>query len=600
MSFDERFLDELKARISLYSVISKKVKLQRKSGHSYAGLCPFHNEKTPSFIVDENKGFYHCFGCGAHGNIFNFMMNAFHMSFLESVETLAAQAGLQVPVLNREQQQKSQKRKSLFDIMQEACLFYEHKLLETEGAPARAYLTKRQITRESVARFRLGYAPFAGNMKECLLKKGAELKDLEDLGLLTKPDPEGFRKQKDYFYNRLIFPITDHRGKVIAFGGRLMTDGEPKYLNSPETELFHKSGVLYGLHQALDTVHKTGEILVCEGYMDVISLHQAGIKIAVAPLGTALTEDHLKLLWSLSDEPFLCFDGDGAGIKASYRARDRALPLLQEGKSLRFVFLPDGLDPDDFIKQKGASAFKEFLQKPLNLFDLVWDGLTSGRDFSTPERRAGLKKEIQRTVEQIQNQSVRENYAKQLNDKFYKMFSVQSLPVQKKSSQKPEKDFLLRQDDKTSLKTAARLSHETEEMRTFLSYLVCYPQVAKKRIEDFMALCVSDKKTAALHGALVQKVIQTDDPTREDFMAFLSQFPDSKMLFPAIERLNYTPRDDWTAEKELDKLFNLVHISSIDKELKDLAERLIDEPDLLNRYVALKKEKEQLLDESVF
>ena len=612
MAFDPRFLEELKSRISLYSVISRKVKLRRKTGHSYAGLCPFHNEKTPSFIVDENKGFYHCFGCGAHGNIFDFMVNAFHMSFPEAVEQLAGQAGLPMPVMSERQQKEVKKRKSLFEIMEEACRFYEHKLLEHDGEKAVAYLKKREISRSLASRFRLGYATVFSDMHKHLLEKGADIKDLEALGLVTKPDPTGSRKQKDYFRDRLMFPITNRQGKVIAFGGRIMTDGEPKYLNSPETELFHKSDVLYGLHQALDAVHKTGEILVCEGYVDVISLHGAGIEIAVAPLGTALTEDHLKLLWSLSDEPFLCFDGDKAGIKASYRACDRALPMLAGGKSLRFVFLPDDLDPDDFIKQRGAEAFREYLKKPVSLFDLVWSRLTSGKDFSTPERKAGLEKEIRQTAELIQDPAVRSFYFRQMKEEFWKMFSARAdvgsgtagygqagFPLKRKKGN--GKAVLLPKDDKISLKRVPRLSPEKEEILTLLAYLVCYPQAAQKRAEDFFNLSVTDQKIDGLRQVLVQKVVETEEPEREEMLSFLSQRPEASALSAPIERLFRTPRDEWEAAGELDKMFGLIHISSLEKELKELADRLAQEPsqELLERYLALKREKEELLESSV-
>jgi DNA primase len=411
MAFPPPFLDELRSRLPLADVVGRRVKLQKR-GRDFLGLCPFHNEKTPSFTVNEEKGFYHCFGCGAHGDAISFVMRAEGSSFPEAVERLANEAGLPVPQPDPEARARAERQSTLLGAMEAAAKFFEAELKNARGRTARDYLERRSLDGETIARFRLGYAPDSrGGLKEALTKQGFSEALLVEGGLLIKPPAEnGGGASYDRFRGRVMFPITDRRGRVIAFGGRVMGEGEPKYLNSPETPLFHKGRVLFGLAQAQEAVRQKNEVVVAEGYMDVIAMSQAGLAQAVAPLGTALTEEQILLLWRLAPEPILCFDGDGAGQRAAARGADRALPLLKPGCSLRFAMMPKGEDPDSLIKARGTSAMEEVLSRAMPLADLLWETETGGRPFDTPERRSGLRRHLSELAARIADRTVQEDY----------------------------------------------------------------------------------------------------------------------------------------------------------------------------------------------
>lgn len=364
------FLDELRTRISVSDVVGRRVRLIKR-GREYTGLCPFHNEKTPSFTISDDKGFYHCFGCGAHGDVISFAMHSGGLSFPEAVEKLAGEAGLQVPQASPEERESARRRADLHEVVEAAARWFEAQLAAPVGRAARAYLERRGVTDETRARFRLGYAPEGrGLLRRALAEQGIEDDKLAEAGLI-KREEGGAGEPRNYFFNRLIFPITDGRGRAIAFGGRALVEGGPKYLNSPDTPLFHKGRVLYGLATAREACRQQGALIVVEGYMDVLALAGAGIDHVVAPLGTALTEDQIMLLWRLADEPVLCFDGDAAGARAALRAAERALPLVKPGKSLGFVALPPGEDPDSLIAASGADAFSRQIAEPRPLVDVI-------------------------------------------------------------------------------------------------------------------------------------------------------------------------------------------------------------------------------------
>ena len=360
MAFPPEFLDEIRARVPLAGVVGRRVKLAKR-GREHSGLCPFHNEKTPSFTVSEDKGFYHCFGCGAHGDALGFVMRMEGLSFPEAVERLAGEAGLRVPQASPEERAAARRRADLYDVVEAAAAWFEERLAGSEGAEARAYLESRGLRRETVTSFRLGYAPDRrGMLRAALNARGLDNAQLAEAGLIKlpeapqdAPDAASAGAPRDYFLNRIIFPITDRRGRAIAFGGRALGESRAKYLNSPETPLFHKGRVLYNQARARQAAHDTGELIVCEGYMDVIALGQAGFPAAVAPLGTAITEQQIAVLWRLADEPVLCLDGDQAGRRAGFRAAERALGLLKPGRSLRFAALPEGEDPDSLVRGQG-------------------------------------------------------------------------------------------------------------------------------------------------------------------------------------------------------------------------------------------------------
>ena len=418
MAFSDQFLEDLRARAGLADVIGRRVKLTKK-GREHMGLCPFHKEKTPSFTVNEDKGFYHCFGCGEHGSVFDFVMKTEGLNFPETVEKLAGEAGMEIPQDSPEQRQRNEQRQTLYDVTEKAARFFQSKLHGPAGRQALDYLKGRCLTDETIKRFRLGFAPDGrGVLKEALGRENIDEARMIATGMLIKPDDES-KDSYDRFRGRVMFPITDARDRIIAFGGRILGDGEPKYLNSPETVLFSKGRVLYGMKAASGPARKQGSIIVTEGYTDVIALHQAEFNNAVAPLGTALTEDQIRLLWKIVPEPVLCFDGDAAGQKAAARAAERALPLLASGYGLRFALLPDGEDPDSLIKTGGAAAMASVLDAALPLSEVLWRMETGGRIPKTPEQRAALQKRLKEYANQITDSTLRGHFSAQFNDRVW-------------------------------------------------------------------------------------------------------------------------------------------------------------------------------------
>ena len=409
MALPAPFLDELRARVSVSDVAGRRVRLIKR-GREYTALCPFHNEKTPSFTVSDDKGFYHCFGCGAHGDVISFVMGSEGLSFPEAVEKLAGEAGLTVPQASPEERETARRRADLHEVTEAAASWFEAQLAAPVGRAARTYLERRGVAEETCARFRLGYAPEGrGVLRRALAERGIDDDKLAEAGLI-KREAGSQGEPRDHFFNRLIFPITDARGRVIAFGGRALGEGGPKYLNSPDTPLFHKGRVLYGLATAREAARRHGALIVVEGYMDVLALAGAGLDHTVAPLGTALTEDQIVLLWRLADEPVLCFDGDAAGARAAARAAERALPLVRPGKSLGIVALPPGEDPDSLIAAAGVEAFARHIARPRPLVDVIWTNETHGRPADTPERRADLDRRLHAHVRAIADRAVQFQY----------------------------------------------------------------------------------------------------------------------------------------------------------------------------------------------
>jgi DNA primase len=424
MAFPPRFLEELRGRVSITDVIGRRVRLVRKGRGEAAGLCPFHNEKTPSFTVSEDKGFFHCFGCGAHGDVIGFVMRTEGLEYPQAVERLAGEAGLQVPRETPEDRERAERQATLGGSVEFATKFYEQQLRASAGRAGLDYLKRRGLSDDTMKRFRLGYAPDIGHaLKAALEKAGIPEAISIEAGLLIKPD-DG-RPSFDRFRGRVMFPILDRRGEAIAFGGRILDQGEPKYLNSPETPLFQKGRVLYGLSHAQKTARETNEIIVVEGYMDVIALAQAGISNAVAPLGTALTEEQITLLWRMAEEPILCFDGDNAGQRAAARAAERAIPLLKPGLSLRFAWMPMGEDPDSLVRARGAAGFREELDRMEALVDVLWRQVQADRPLDTPERRAGFRKDLAAAAGRIADRSVAEAYRQEMQRRLDELFRPQ-------------------------------------------------------------------------------------------------------------------------------------------------------------------------------
>ncbi len=422
MPLPPQFLDEIRARLPLSDVVNKRLRLTR-AGHEWKAPCPFHREKTPSFYVNDSKGFFHCFGCGAHGDVISFVMRHDNLSFPETVELLAGEAGLQVPKGSPDERRKYERQKSLYDLIERAARHYESQLMAPAGRQALAYLRGRGLTDETIARFRLGYAPHDGGaLKAEALKEGFTEADLVEAGLFRQPD-DG-RGAYAFFRHRVLFPVADRRGRVVAFGGRLIEGDGPKYVNSAEHALFHKGNLLYGMSRARQAASDGATLVVTEGYMDVIACHAAGFEGAVAPLGTALTETQIQELWKLAPEgrrtPILCFDGDNAGRRAALRAVERLLPLLLPDHSARVAFLPDKEDPDSLIRAGGAAAFQAVLDRARPLSDVLWENEAAGRDLAIPDHRAGLESALAARCARIGDARVRRAYETDMKDRLYR------------------------------------------------------------------------------------------------------------------------------------------------------------------------------------
>lgn len=422
MRFPPDFLDEIRARLPVSEVVGRRVKL-RKQGREFAGLSPFNAEKTPSFFVNDQKGFYHCFSSGKHGDVFSFLMETEGLPFGEAVERLASMAGLPLPTVTPEANAREQRRRTLHEVMALAARHFEDTLQTRAGAKARGYLQDRGLGPATQQRFHMGYA--AGerfHLKEALGKAGIPVADMVECGLLIAGDD--IPVPYDRFRDRVMFPITDLRGRVVAFGGRaLEKDAPAKYLNSPETPLFHKGSLLYNGFQARTAAHNGARIIVVEGYVDVIAMVEAGFTGAVAPLGTALTEEQLQLLWRMSDEPLLLFDGDKAGRRAAYRAIDVALPHIRAGRSLSFATLPEGQDPDDLIRRSGREGIEEILAQARPLANELWTRESEGATLDTPERRAAFENRLQEVVNSITDETVRRHYRQDLMGRMRALFS---------------------------------------------------------------------------------------------------------------------------------------------------------------------------------
>ncbi|MCJ2177550.1 DNA primase [Novosphingobium album (ex Hu et al. 2023)] len=411
-----QWLDQLRSRVTLSTLIGRSTRLQ-KAGREYKACCPFHNEKSPSFTVNDEKGFYHCFGCGAHGDAIRWMTDHQGLAFMDAVKELAAEAGMDVPAPDPRAAKAAEKRDSLHDVMAAAQEWFVHNLSGPEGDAARRYLATRGFDAQTVQRFGFGYAPEGRQaLKEALSRFPQPM--LIEAGL--RIEVEG-RDPYDRFRGRLMLPIEDARGRVIAFGGRILSKEKtdaPKYLNSPDTPLFDKGRTLYNLHRAAPAARHSGRMVVVEGYMDVIALAAAGIAECVAPLGTALTENQIEMLWRHVEMPILCFDGDAAGQRAAMRAITRALPLLRPAHSLRIVRLPEGLDPDDLIKAQGAKAMEALLGEARPLIDVLWEVERDAQPLSTPEDKAGLKARLMEHVDAIQHPDIASLYRRELQDRY--------------------------------------------------------------------------------------------------------------------------------------------------------------------------------------
>ncbi|GJM00650.1 MAG: DNA primase [Methyloligella sp.] len=433
MRFPPHFLDEIRARLSVSQVVSRSVKLRRQ-GREFTGLSPFKQEKTPSFTVNDQKGFYHCFATGEHGDIFTFLIKTQGLSFPEAVEQLANEAGVPMPVSSPEAIVKAEQNDRLRELTELAAKFYQDALNAPIADKARNYLIDRGLSREQVTKFRLGYAPNSRNaLKQHLEKAGFSEKEIVLSGMAIGGND--IPVPYDRFRDRIMFPIADLKQRVIAFGGRALDPDQPaKYLNSPETPLFHKGHQVYNGALARKSAYDLKSVIVTEGYMDVIAMDSAGFENTVAPLGTALTIEQIQLLWRMASEPILCFDGDQAGKKAAFRAVETVLPHLKPGFSLKFAFLPDGQDPDDYIKDHGAAEMKNILDASKPLSEVLWQKEFTADEWETPERRAALEQNLISLINGVEDQTVKTHYLREIKSRLWRAFQKSGKNLEKSNS----------------------------------------------------------------------------------------------------------------------------------------------------------------------
>lgn len=546
MSIPPKFLEDLRARLTLSDIVGKRVRLVR-AGREFKACCPFHKEKSPSFTINDAKGFYYCFGCGAKGDVVSFVMQHDNLEFPTAVEMLAAEAGMVVPQSSPQDVVQEKKRKDLYDLLDDTAQWFEAKL--KSHSEILEYVRKRGLSEEAIASFRIGYAPGDyDSLKNSLKEKGYTESQMLEAGVLKKSDKDG--KTYSFFRDRVMIPVLDMRGRVVAFGGRILPEhmrpperGDftpPKYINSPETSVFHKSSLVYGGYQARASAGQGQDVIVAEGYFDVIACHQAGFKGAVAPMGTALTEEQVSLLWKIIPgesgevkEPILCFDGDNAGRRAAERAFRLILPLLTTGCSARFAFLPDGEDPDTLIASSGATGFQKILAAALPLFEFMWQLHTAGRSFKTPDSRAALVKALNQDIGQIPDRDVQRHYDSLMRDRVYKAFTsyAKGKPGNKKVSAPA-----------AALTSPVRQS-EGVQGRILLAALLNYPELYGDLEDQVWQIPLGFSGDQALRSGLVEFVGNADtlaNPLESDALhAYLKEAGLEKELDDILSQRTY-------------------------------------------------------------
>ncbi len=514
MSLPPGFLDELRNRLSLGQVVGRKVMWDsRKSNQGKGDLwapCPFHHEKTASFHVDDRKGYYYCFGCHAKGDAISFVRETENVGFMEAIEILAGEAGMPMPERDPQAREKADRRTQLSDVMEQAAQFFRLQLKTTAGTEARAYLARRGLSEAALERWEIGFAPPGWEgLREALEAKGVPV-DMQLAAGLVKKSDKG-RAPYDVFRNRIMFPIRDGRGKAIAFGGRAMDPSDnAKYLNSPETELFDKSRNLFNLKPAREAAGKGQPLIVAEGYMDVIALSEAGFGAAVAPLGTAVTEPQLQMMWRVSPEPVIALDGDTAGLRAAYRVIDLALPLLEAGKGLRFALMPEGKDPDDLLRAEGAGAVQSVLDAAMPMVGLLWKQETEGRVFDSPERKAALDKDLRARIGKIQDPSLRHHYGEEIKQLRWDLFRPKREPRSGPGMGR-RRDWKAQPVPTAGTKASALASagEATQvQMRetVILAAVLSAPEVAAEFEGQLEAMVCSDRQLGLLRDAILSSI----------------------------------------------------------------------------------------------
>jgi DNA primase len=515
MSLPNGFLDELRSRICLSDVVGRKVQWDlRKSNQARGDMwapCPFHQEKTASFHVDDNKGFYYCFGCQAKGDAIGFIKETENVNFIEAVEILASEVGLQMPEFDPKSKEKADRNKILLEIMEQSVNFFRLTLNSNQGKHALEYLKKRGLSSDAIERFEIGFAPAdQTTLTQKLIDKGYDLDAIIETGMSVKSDESN--RLYDRFRGRIMFPIRDGRGRCIAFGGRsLDPTARAKYLNSPETPLFDKGSNLYNLVSARSAVGRGEPLIVAEGYMDVIALDSGNFNGAIAPLGTAITEKQLQLMWRISPEPIIALDGDKAGLRAAYRLIDLSLPLLRTGKALRFSIMPEGKDPDDLIRNEGASVFKNLIDEAVPMVDLIWKRETEGKSFDSPERRAGLDKSLSDAIALIKDKNLKNHYRDalfQARRQFLGRQNAGTTEFKNNSRLMPQSDtkssFLVAADEKT-------VSAQIRES-TVIAVLMNFPELIEIFYDELIMIDLASPDC----DLILKELVKLDNGTKAE------------------------------------------------------------------------------------
>jgi len=545
MTLSPAFLDELRARTVLSAIIAPTVKLLR-AGREWKACCPFHNEKTPSFTVNDDKGFYHCFGCGAHGDAIRFLTDNRGLPFMDAVKELAAKAGLDVPAPDPRAQERSERTSTLTDVMGEVARWFAEQLHGIAGAGARDYLKRRGIDDATVQRFGIGLAPEGRNhLKRALAHLGED--KLVETGMLIQPEEAG-KESYDRFRGRLMIPIRDPRGRVIAFGGRILGDGEPKYLNSPDTPLFDKGRTLYNIDRASPASRAAKRLIVVEGYMDVIALDRAGIAEVVAPNGTAITEAQLERMWRLDPSPILCFDGDNAGRKAAIRAALRALPHLAPDRTLRFVELPAGQDPDDVVRSGGREAFEALLARAESFDARMWRHEVDFEPLATPEAWTSLKQRLVGHASAIGHADLARIYREDWLQRFDALRRPQFAA---RSTQQPQRRGSFKggrfvpPDPPVGDKARAIASSgiDAPTARALILGFTNYPEELPAHCEQLAALPIADRRTAHIRDELVNAAFSGAALDRASLATILGSDGASGSKGPRAMGFSFTRRD---------------------------------------------------------
>ena len=601
MKFSTETLNEIKDKISVSQVVEKTVQL-KKRGKEFVGLSPFTKERTPSFTVNDEKQFYHCFSTNKHGDIFTFLVEVGGLSFPEAVEKLADEAGVQLRTFSPAEEEKFNKSKKLYEALEISKSFFSSQIFDNDNSSALKYLKSRGLSNDIINSYEIGYAPKGNKLEKFLISKGVSHEIMTLAGMTIKDE-----NKKDNFYdrfrNRIIFPIRDIRNRVVGFGGRVINaEDQPKYLNSPETPVFHKGGLLYNFSKIRPNIKNNDNLIVVEGYMDVVSLASKGLHNAVAPLGTALTETQLNLLWKETDSPIICFDGDKAGKQASFRASEIALKLLKPNKTLRFINLPDNLDPDDYIKNNGLENFNKYIKNASPLTVIIWDSCLQESNIKTPEGKAGFETLLRRKLNLISDKSIKRHYGllfKEMLDKFFysKKFDkkISKFNYNERISRKFNNPLKIKN---SILGSGGQLPSDLEAL--VISGILIFPRLIKKHFEILESFQIENLRLRDIRDNLLVFIKKDYSELNIDLIKEFVQknyqtFFEKDLRFANIfwqkkEGINF----DQISEVWLEILKDDQHIKSLIKDIETSKDEIKNEEDE-RRFIDLIKNKDKAI-----